>query len=264
MSTRGMRIFHIMVIGVALIVASCGSSGPRMISNRGGDVERGELLFDEITAAPDLGEYLINYGDELDVSFFYNEDYNLTGIKVRPDGNISLPYIGEVRAAGRSVSQVDSVITDAYASIIREPQISVILKEFDEPVVYILGEVTSPGAYELLQGMTLLGALSQGKFDMKRGKKSSILVIRRVSHDHIVGMQFDIRELTEGGRFDLDIPLQTNDIIYVPTSSLKKAEDFINSMYYILNNPMNIYLRGWQIANVQVLYDFYRRAGQTY
>ncbi len=261
---RGATILNIGIVGVALIVASCGSSGTRMISNMEGEVEKGEIVFDELPAITGSEDYLIHYGDKIDISFFYNHDYDLVGLKVRPDGKISLPYVGDVLAVGRSVTQVDSVITEAYSAIIRDPQIAVILKDFDDPVIYVLGEVRDQGAYELVKGMTLLGALAQGRIHTERAGKGDILVIRRVAHNHIIGLQFNITQLTEGGRFDLDIPLKPNDIIYVPTSSLKKAEDFIGTLFNIFNDPMNLYLRGWQIANVKVLYEFYQRAGQNY
>ncbi len=264
MLPRVAAILNIGIVGVALIVASCGSSGMRMISNKNGEVERGEIVFEDLPSVPETGDYLVNHGDELNVSFFYNSDYDLTGIKVRPDGKISLPYVGDILAAGRSVTQIDSVITEAYSKIIRDPQITVILKDYDEPVVYVLGEVLNDGAYELLSGMTLLGAIAQGRLNPERADRGSVLVIRRVAYDHIIGMQFDLKELTEGGRFDLDIPMKPNDIVYVPTSSLTKAEDFISTVYRIFNDPMNLYLRGWQVANVQVLYEFYRRAGQSF
>jgi polysaccharide export outer membrane protein len=261
MLSRLSRVLHIGIVGVVLIVASCGSSGTRMISNKDGEVERGEFLFEDLPNIQESEDYLINYGDELDISFFYDKDYDLNDLKVRPDGKISLPYVGEVLAAGKSLAHVDSVITGAYAAIIRDPQITIMLKEFDESVVYILGEVEGQGAFELISGMTLLGALAQGRIDLSRADKGSVLVIRRVAHDHIVGMQFNMKQLTEGGRFDLDIPLKPNDIVYVPTSSLKKAQDFISTLYNIFVDPMNLYLRGWQVANVNVLYEYYQRMG---
>ena len=257
-------ILNVGIVGLALIVGGCGSNGTRMISNKNGDVERGEIVFENLQAVPESDDYLVNYGDELDISFFYNSDYDLEGLKVRPDGKISLPYAGDVLAAGKSVAQIDSVITEAYAAIIRDPKITIMLKDFDEAVIYVLGEVGSQGAHKLVNGMTLLGALAQGRIDTERADKGSVLVVRRVAHDHIVGMQFSIKQLTEGGRFDLDIPLMPNDIVYVPTSSLNKAEDFITSMYNILNNPMNLYLRGWQVANVQLLYDYYKRIANPF
>jgi polysaccharide export outer membrane protein len=243
-------------------MTSCGSHGPRVISNKGGEVERGEFLFENLPQAPAADDYLVHYSDELDVAFFYNSDYDVAGIKVRPDGKISLPYVGEIQAAGRSVAQLDSIITEAYSRIVLEPEVTVILKRFDEPVIYVLGEVLNAGAYDLQRDLTLLGALANGRINTQRADKRSVLVIRRVSHDHIIGMQFDMIQLTEGGRFDLDIKLKPSDIVYVPTSSLKKAEDFISAVYNILNDPLNLYLRGWQVANVQILYEFYRNAGQ--
>lgn len=234
-----------------------------MISNTEGEVIQGELIIDNIDASAMDGEYRIGHGDQMRISFLYNKDFNLDEIKVRPDGRISLPLVGEVRAAGMTPSQLDSIITSEYATILKQPEVTVILSDFAESVVYVLGEVNAAGAYEMGKGLTLLSALALSRGPNQRARRSSVLVIRRISEDHIVGMQFDLRDLLEKGRFDLDIPLKPNDIVYVPTSKLQQAQDFVNTMNTILIAPMDIYLRGWRVANQKVLYQFYQRSGQT-
>ena len=72
-----------------------------------------------------------------------------------------------------------------------------------------------------------------------------MLVIRRVAPDHIVGIQVDINDLLSGKRFDLDIPLQAFDIVYVPKSKLARRQDFMLALRDILMTPADIYLKGW-------------------
>ena len=245
-----------------MLLTGCGSSGTRMISNTDGEVMRGELdLSGYASSSPD-GEYRIGHGDLIVITFLYNSEYNLANIKVRPDGRISLPYAGEVTVVGLTPMQLDSTITERYGSIVKEPEVAVIMKEFAESVVYVLGEVATPGAYEIERSLTLLGALAKSRGLERSAKRSSVLVIRRVAYDKIVGMQFDVNELLEEGRFDLDIPLEPNDIIYVPKSTLYKAEEFATVIFNILEKPADLYLKGWQVSQVKWLYEFYRVTAQ--
>ena len=233
-----------------------------MISNTGGDVITGELDIAEYVGGDSDGEYKIGHGDEIDISFLYNSEYNVSNIKVRPDGRISLPHAGEVLAAGLTPVQLDSVITERYKTIVKAPEVAVIMRDFAASVVYVLGEVNAPGAYEIDRSLTLLGALAKSRGMDEKARRSSVLVVRRLSYDRIVGMQFDMDELLEEGRFDLDISLEPNDIIYVPKSKLHKAEEFVSVIYDILEKPANLYLRGWQVSQVKWLYEFYRVTAQ--
>jgi polysaccharide export outer membrane protein len=257
---QGLRLLPFCVV---LLLTGCGSSGTRMISNTDGDVIRGEIDFSEYSGSGMVGEYQIGHGDQIDITFLYNSEYNVSDIKVRPDGRISLPLTGEVLAAGMTPAQLDSIITERYSVIVKEPEVSVILKEFAADVVYVLGEVGAPGAYEIDRQLTLLGALSKSRGMNKEAKKGSVLVIRRVSSDRIIGIQFDTNELLEEGRFDLDIPLKPNDIVYVPKSTLYKAEEFASVVYNIIEKPANLYLKGWQISQIKWLYEFYKATAQN-
>jgi polysaccharide export outer membrane protein len=252
----------VLLLLAVMVLTGCGSSGTRMISNTDGNVIRGEMDIAAYMDSTASDDYTIGQGDMIDIIFLYNPEYNRSEIKVRPDGRISLPYAGEMIAAGMNPAQLDSIITARYSVILKEPEVAVILRDFAESVVYVLGEVRLPGAYEIDRSITLLGALAKSQGLNKEAKKGSVLVIRKVSEDRIVGMQFDTNELLEDGRFDLDIPLRPNDIVYVPRSTLYKAEEFVSVVYSILNKPTELYIKGWQVAKVRWLYEFYRVTAQ--
>ncbi len=246
----------------AILLLGC-AGGNRLFSNRNGKVESGTLLLDSIPRQPQAEEYVIGYGDKLDVTFLYNESLNQREIKVRPDGKISLPYVGEVRASGVRVSYLDSVLAAKYSEIIVNPNVTVIVRDFASQVVYVLGEVAAGGGFPYTKGLSLLGLLSEGRGPTDKGKANAVLVIRRIAPDHIVGIQIDVKELLQGKRFDLDIPLEPNDIVYVPKSKLASVADFGDTLMRILNNPMDLYMKGWQVGNQKVLYEFYRRQGSA-
>ena len=258
------RASVLVTVGVlACVLGGCAGGGNRLISNRGGDVESGELVIDDIPQRPGPEEYVIGYGDVLDVVFFYNRELNQVDLKVRPDGKISLPYLGDVAVAGKPVSALDSVLTARYSEILMNPNVTVLVRNFSPQVVYVLGEVSDHGGYPYTKGMTLLDFLAISGGPIKSSKKSGVIVIRRVAPDHIVGIQVDLRDLLDKKRFDLDVSLEPFDILYVPKARLSKTQDFVLALGDILNTPADLYIKGWYVANVKVLYDFYKRQGST-
>jgi len=253
----------ILAVAVLLVLGGCGG-GNRLISNRSGDVESGELILDSLPTRPEESEYLLGHGDALDVLFLNESDLNQIELKIRPDGRITLPYVGDIRAAGLPASAVDSAITARYSEILVNPDIAVIVRSFRPEVVYALGEVGRPGGYEYRSGMTLSNVLALSGGLTKASKRNEILVMRRVASDHIIGIQIDANDLLSGKRFDLDIPLQAFDIVYVPKSRISRGQDFMLAIKDVVLTPTDIYLRGWQVANVKILYDFYRKSGGVY
>jgi polysaccharide export outer membrane protein len=156
---------------------------------------------------------------------------------------------------------LDSVLTARYSEILMNPNVTVVVRNYSPQVVYVLGETSRPGGYPYTKGMTLLDFLAVGGGPIKSSKKNGVIVIRRVAPDHIVGIQVDLRELLDRKRFDLDVALEPFDILYVPKARISKTQDFVLALGDILLTPAEVYIKGWQIANVEILYDFYRRQG---
>ncbi|RJR31748.1 MAG: hypothetical protein C4574_00810 [Candidatus Latescibacterota bacterium] len=248
------------VCAAALALSGCGG-GNRLISNRDGLIESGTLELDSIPRAPEDDEYVIGHGDMLDILFPFNREFNQNEIPVRPDGRITIPLVGDVAAAGMTPSTLDSVITARYANYLVDPNVDVIVKQFARQVIYVLGEVATPGGFPYERGMTLLSALALGRGPAPRSGSKGVLIIRKVGPSHVVGIQIDYGDVAGGKRFDLNVPLQAGDIVFVPKSAIGKTQDFVTVLHDLLSKPMDLYLKGWQVSNVQVMYDYYRRVG---
>jgi polysaccharide export outer membrane protein len=251
-------IARLLVCVAVAILIGCGG-GNRMFTRRGGEVISGELVLDSIPLQREPDTYVIGYGDQLDVVFLYDNEYSRSDIKVRPDGRISFPYVGEIAVAGMTAEEVDSLLTEKFSEIIVEPDITVIVSKFQERLVYVLGEVRSPGGYTLEEGPTLLRALTMAHGPTSEAKRNGVLVIRRVAPDYIVGVQVDLVQLLDRHRFELDMPLQVNDVVFVPKSAIDRAEDFVGALFTILGRPMDVYMRGWQVVNAKMYYDYWKQ-----
>src|SRR4029077_11578283 len=104
-------------------------------------------------------DYVIGPDDVLDVSVWKEQDLTRT-LQVRPDGRISMPLLNDVQAAGFTPSQLAQNIGEKLKKYLTAPQVTVIVTQINSQRVYVIGEVTRPGAYPLLPGMNILQAIS--------------------------------------------------------------------------------------------------------
>jgi polysaccharide export outer membrane protein len=105
-------------------------------------------------------EYLIGPEDIVEVMVWKNPDLSRV-VNVRPDGKISLPLIGDIKAAGNTTPQLQEEITERLRSYYKElPPVSVIVQQVNSYAIYVLGEVKSPGKYVVKSGTTFLQAIA--------------------------------------------------------------------------------------------------------
>ena len=93
-------------------------------------------------------EFLLGPEDLLVVTVWRNQDLSREVI-IRPDGNISMPLIGDVKAAGLQANELAKRIADRLTEYMASPTVSVQVKEVNSYFIYVLGEVTKPGKYPL-------------------------------------------------------------------------------------------------------------------
>ncbi len=172
-------------------------------------------------------EYRIHPGDEMDIKFFFNPEIDQTVI-VRPDGQISLPLVDDVRAAELTPSELDSLLTQVYARELRKPMITVIVKTFTGQRVYVGGEVGRPGVVELRAGMTALQAVFAAEGFLDTAKPEGVIVIRNGATDAPIPIRVDLEQSIDGETTTGDIPLQAFDVVYVPKSTIANVNLFVN------------------------------------
>lgn len=158
--------------------------------------------------------YVIGAQDVLDIDVWKEKELTRT-VEVRPDGRISLPLLNDIQAAGLTPMQLASNITDGLKKFITDPQVTVMVTQINSQRVYILGEVTKPGAYPLLPGMNVLQALSSaGGFTMFANTKK--IYVLRQKNGKQQKFPFDYKDVISGKRTDENIALRAGDQIMVP------------------------------------------------
>lgn len=158
--------------------------------------------------------YVIGAQDVLDINVWKEPDVSRV-VPVRPDGKISLPLLNDVQAAGLTPDQLAAKVTEELKKYVTNPQVTVIVTAINSQRVYILGEVTRPGAFPLLPGMTVLQALSSAGGFTQFAKVKNIFV-RRLQDGKESKYPFNYKDVIGGKKPEQDILLKAGDTIVVP------------------------------------------------
>lgn len=190
-------------------------------SHRSTDLRKGE--FDVVAAAPVERVPLddtVGAGDLLDVMVLGHPDLTRT-VRVATDGDVSLPLIGALPAAGRSVVELERDIALKYGQrYLRDPHVSVFLKEAAGRSLTVSGAVRNPGMYPIEPGTTLMQAVALAEgLDPLADDRS--IVVFRPSPEGRTAAVFDLRAIQRGD--SADPALRFGDIVVVEQSGSKTA-----------------------------------------
>ncbi|MGD0544218.1 MAG: polysaccharide biosynthesis/export family protein [Candidatus Acidiferrales bacterium] len=158
--------------------------------------------------------YVIGPQDVIDVNVWKEPDISRT-VPVRPDGKISLPLLNDVQAAGITPAQLGNQITASLKKYVTNPQVTVIVTAINSQRIYVLGEVTRPGAFPLLPGTTVLRGLSSAGGFTQFAKMKGIYVLR-LENGKQVKYPFNYKDVVGGKHPEQDILLKAGDTIVVP------------------------------------------------
>ena len=158
--------------------------------------------------------YVIGAEDVLNISVWKDPELTQT-VPVRPDGKISMPLLNDIQAAGLTPNELKAQITEGLKKYITDPVVTVIVAQINSQRVYITGEVTHPGALQLLPGMTILQALSSAGGFTNFANTKKIYMFRMVNGKQI-DFPFDYKDVIHGKKADENIVLQAGDTIVVP------------------------------------------------
>jgi len=160
-------------------------------------------------------EYIIGPKDLLEIEVFGLSELDTT-TRVSEDGLITVALLGEVKVGGLTKSGLEKKLTQLFKErFLKNPQVTVFIKEYRSRIVSILGAVNEPGDYELLGRQTLLQMISQaGGLTEEAGRE--IIVIRKQPDGSNTSQEIPVEDLVEKGDVKLNIVLKPGDIINIP------------------------------------------------
>ena len=181
--------------------------------------------------------YLLCPGDQLQLRFPTDPALDQV-VRIRADGMISVPHLGDVQAAQREPMQIASEVQEKLVGVLQKPEVTVIVVSEEGRRVYLSGEVQNPGAISLTYNQTLLRALSAAGGLRETAHSAGVLILRCRPGEATYVLQVN-RDRILGG-LDPDVVLEPFDIVYVPESTIAKVDRFVEQyINRIIPRPMS-------------------------
>jgi len=169
--------------------------------------------------------YIIGVGDILSVAIFAGgTTQEALNVEVSSEGTISFPFLGEIKAEGRSVTQLTAMVTRPLAEdYFVNPQVFISVGDqksreanITHHKIYVLGKINSPGVYDFREGLTALDAcILAGGFAQYAAPNRSTITRREAKGKQEI-IKINLNRVKKGK--DKDVPLKPGDRIYVPES----------------------------------------------
>jgi polysaccharide export outer membrane protein len=202
------KLGYVGIIGIVVLLMATETVYPQA------DKETLSQRQTQAEVAADSDRYVIGAEDVLSIHV-WREDALSKSVPVRMDGNISLPILNEIKAAGLTPLQLKEALTTRLKEFIENPNVSVTVVEANSFKVYVSGQVKTPGVYRLRSETTVLQiiAMAGGFTDWANQKK--ILIIRKENNKEkrfTVNYQRIIKAKDPGS----NITLKSGDTVIVP------------------------------------------------
>ena len=213
---QGVLVLIILVSVSGLVIPRLAQADPSRIGQEAAPAYQ----TDEKTSLIVTQDYFLGPEDVLEITVWKNADLSKQ-VTVRPDGRISLPLIGDITAVGKTAAQLSGDISAKLKEYKENPSVSILVKEVNSYVIYVLGEVLKPGKYPLKSKTTLLQAITIASGLTPNAARNKIVVFRftkdgggrikmKASYDDIVLRDGTIQ----------DVELKPGDQIVVPSETM--------------------------------------------
>ena len=236
-----------LVGAVALIsLTGCASlgGGPRKL---GGDPNIQVVGGTEMPAptAADLTvstrAYLIGPFDKLAIDVFGIEELSNKEVQTDASGRLSFPLVGTVEAAGKTPSEIGEVIEQRLRrNYVRDPQVTVNLKETVSQVISVDGQVREPGLYPVLGRMTLMRAIATAKGTSEFAKLNDVVVFRTVSGQKMAAL-YNLKAIRDGAYEDPEV--FANDVVVVGDDKSRRLFKDLLQTIPLITTPLVVLLR---------------------
>lgn len=193
-------------------------SGQAQTSARQADIEQRLIQTAQDLKSRSQANYKIQPGDLIEITVFQEKDMARTA-RISGNGTVTFPLAGNLKLADLSVPEAESFLAEKLSEFLIKPQVTVLIKEYGNKQIYVLGEVKKPGSLQLpaerrltvLEAITLAGGFT----DLAAQDRTKVL---RNADGQNQNIQVEISRITKQGDKRADIFLEPNDTVYIPQS----------------------------------------------
>jgi polysaccharide export outer membrane protein len=233
MKARLISIFGTLLLAVVMLGASAAFEERAMAA------ASGQSGAEQATAGPAVPanqpvlekrapRYQVRSSDVFKILFPITPEFDQT-VMIQPDGYITLRAAGDLYVEGKTVPEVIEAIKKAYAKILHDPLVDVLLTDFEKPYFIAGGQVEKPGKYDLRGDTTVAEAVQIAGGFTEKSRHSRVVIYRREPDGWLKVSQLDMKKMLARNDLTEDVHLHPGDLIYVPQNNLSKIKSFIPS-----------------------------------
>jgi len=160
-------------------------------------------------------------------------------VTILPDGQISLPLVQDLRAEGLTLPEVSRIANDKYRRVFPEMKVSLSLREIFGNAVFVDGEVPKPGVYTTKNRVTVQQAIALAGGTKETAEPRTVLVVSKGPDGRFISRTTDLTKLTSRS----DYVLQPSDLVYVPMSTIARADVWVDQ-----NIKKLLLFTGWNLG----------------
>jgi polysaccharide export outer membrane protein len=170
--------------------------------------------------------YRIQPTDVLELHYRYTPEFDQT-VTVQPDGFVTLQIVGDLKLQGLTIDQAKAEILKKAGQRLKDPEITLVLKDFEKPYFVVGGEVGSPGRFEMRGTITALQAIAMAGGFKNSSKHSQVILFRRVGPDLAKTEILDLKAAMSPSSTEPLADLRSGDMLIVPQNRVSKIERFV-------------------------------------
>jgi polysaccharide export outer membrane protein len=159
-------------------------------------------------------EYILGPGDVLEITTWKDDSLSKV-VPILPDGKVHFPLIGEIDAAGKSISALRQEIEERISVYVPEPYVGVTVQQINSMLVYVIGKVNHPGRFVLNANVNVLQVLAMAGGLNSFADGDKIRIIRENGGVQKV-LAFNYDQVAKGKELYANILLERGDVIVVP------------------------------------------------
>lgn len=204
------------IFAVVAMLGACATSSSQDSLQSSNSDQLVALPFAE--TAPSTEQYRIGALDQLNVTVFQVPDLSVEKVQVDAAGQVQLPLVGSIRAAGMTTDELALAVTEKLATYLQRPQVSVTVAQAASQKVTVDGAVTEAGVYEIRGRTSLMQAVAMAKGPNRTANIRRVAIFRTVDGQRMAAV-FDLQAIREGK--SPDPAIQGDDIVVVEGSAIK-------------------------------------------
>jgi polysaccharide export outer membrane protein len=170
--------------------------------------------------------YRLQAQDSIEVQYRYTPEYNAT-VAVQPDGYISLPLVGDVKVGGLSLDDASAAIAKKAGERLREPEVNVLLRDYQKPYFTVAGEVEHPGRFDMRGHLSVVEAIAISGGLKESAKHTQIILLRKVDAERAQVRVLDMKKMMSQQGIAEDVAIQPGDMLVVPKNALSRLDPYI-------------------------------------